>query len=212
MQSKSLLLTAVCLFLCSLKASAQGDTARFNDYIVNIKNDTIRCNLIRFKGPDTNLLLKYRISEGQKARFMSADSISSLFLSNDSSTYVPKVLPKIKKKAFLRRLEQGELSLYEWLRAGSGSSMYVSTFLYSSKGTDTLKQIKFISSSLFKYPEIVGSREDRMSNFMNLISDNPDLLGRFKEAIKSADYSLELIQYYAKTYNEEYLENHKVAK
>ncbi|MDB5137675.1 MAG: hypothetical protein JWP37_4278 [Mucilaginibacter sp.] len=211
MNNKLRLLTVFCLLLSSMVAVAQDDdnSNRFNDYIINLKNDTIRCEVMYFKGPDTNFRLKYRITEGQRAKIMPVDSVIELFLSRDSSIYIPRLLPRIAKKTFLKRLEHGKVNLYQKVR--SGPSYYVSTFWYAEKDHDSLKQIKIVLSTLLN-PEVVGSRQEREKAFMGLIADNPDLLIRFKEARKSADCSFELIRYYIKTYNDEYAESHKTSK
>jgi hypothetical protein len=207
---KPLLLTFFCLFLFCTTVFAQDDTS-FGDYFINLKNDTIKCD-IKVNFTFKNLKLKYKSSSDKDYKTCSLDSIKILFTSNDSSVYAPKVLPKTGELTLLKVLEQGKINLYQLSRAGSGSKLYGSTFWYVGKDQDSLKQIKFVSSSIFKYPETIGSRQDREKAFLDAIADNPDLLVRFKEATKSADYSFELIRYYIKTYNDEYIENNKVSK
>jgi hypothetical protein len=210
MKIKLLLFTFFCLFLSCTTVFAQDDTS-FGEYFIDLKNDTIKCD-IRVNFTFKNLKLKYKSRSDKDYKTYSLDSLKALFTSGDSSTFAPKVLPKTGELNLLKVLEQGKINLYQLSRAGSGSKLYGTTFWYVGKDQDSLKQIKFVSSSIFKYPETIGSRQDREKAFLDAIADNPGLLVRFEEATKSADYSFELIRYYIKTYNDEYLENHKIPK
>lgn len=213
MQPRAIFSIVICSLLLSFtKAFAQEQDSNgiiYNDYVLNLKNDTIRCHIIKVKGPDSNLAVKYRIAEGQSAKTLSADSVRELFFSDDSSVYMPKYLPNLRKHGFLQVIERGKINLYQFLREQATTSTYVGISVwYASKNMDTLK---IVNTSVFSLINIyhTGTRKEHKKAFMELIADNPELLARFKTAIESADFSYDLTRYYIKTYNDEFSEKHK---
>ena len=217
MKSKLTTLTAIFLLLFCARAFAQDDIIDgFNGYLINFKNDTIKCQIGASYLSATltfRLKLRYRVDTTRDFKKINPDSVKEFYWSHDSSTYVSKVLPKDDKPVFVELLEKGRINLYQSLHASIAITMNVSSLTqwYANKNADSLKQIKIASTNLLGNGAI-GSHKDREKAFMDMIADNPDLLDRYKAARKSADYSFELIRYYIKTYNDEYLENHKVSK
>lgn len=213
MKIKLSIVVTICLMLSFTRSVAQDqdDEITYKDYFINLKNDTVKCQVLKFKGPDSNLKMKYRIAEGHPALIMQVDSIKELYIGKDSIIYVHKFLPNLGKNAFLERLEHGPINLYQFLREGfNGLSYSNSTMWYANKGDDTLKLIKTSILAINTYH--IGSHKEREKAYMELLADNPDLLARYKEARKNADDGFDLIRYYIRTYNDEYLENHKTSK
>jgi hypothetical protein len=210
MKLKLLLLTSICLLLSTAKIFAQdGDTTKkFNDYVITLKNDTVKCHIgRRFLGK-----LTYKVDGVRGAKPFDADSVKGFYRSEDSSFFVSKRLPETGHLFFVRPLEQGKINLYE--RRSGGTSLHdgniegngTSFFWYVSKNNDSLKFIKIGTVEGIYFG---SSRKSREKIFMDLIADNPALLDKYKEERKTTNYNFELIQFYVKLYNDGFLENHK---
>ncbi|MDO3626179.1 hypothetical protein [Mucilaginibacter sp. BT774] len=203
MKAKLLLLSSICLLVPIAKVFAQDadTTKKFNDYIISLKNDTIKCHLgSRFSGK-----LTYKVDGAHRAKPFDADSVNGFYRSEDSSFFVPRRLPGADKLTFLRLLERGKINLYEKNASNANS---ISFFWYVSKNNDSLKFIKIGTTGIY----IGSSRKSREQVFMNLIADNPALLDKYKEERKSTNYNFELIEFYVKLYNDGFLENQKTSK
>lgn len=180
--------------------------AQQNGYLVNLKGDTIRCNINPSGG-------KWKGDDDKHWNKFTADDIKAFHMYEDSSTYASVRLPKAEKLVFLEWLEQGKINLYQAQKESAGYVIKVgfsysnTVRWYANKDKDDLKQVKVTSTSLIGAGAI-GSRKNREKAFTDLIADNPELLSRFKEAVKGAEYSFDLIRYYIKTYNDEYVEKH----
>ena len=204
MKLKLLLLTSICLLLSTAKVLAQDvdTTRRFDDYVISLKNDTIKCHIgRRFLGK-----LTYKVDGVRGAKPFNADSVKGFYRSEDSSFFVSRRLPETDKLIFLRLIAGGKINLYELTVNSTNSTS--SFFWYVSKNNDSLKLIKVGTMGIY----IGRSRKSREKIFMDLIADNPALLDKYKEERKTTNYNFELIQFYVKLYNDGFLENHKVAK
>src|SRR5579872_4679490 len=177
------------IFLCSIvfmnKIYAQ------KDYVININKDTIFCK-IRTNG--FNGRLQYRANKNDNFTNIKTDSIIQFYLSRDTSTFILKKLPGDTTKNYIQWLERGRINLYGIQISSYNSGGGTSYTWYASKGNDSLIQIK----AEFKRQ---GSHKDRVSAFMNLISDNPKLLNWFKENMEDVGDSFDIIRACIKTYN-----------
>lgn len=203
MKLKFLLLTSICLLLSTAKIFAQDvdTTKKFNDYIISLKNDTIKCHIgSRFLGK-----LTYKVDGARRAKPFDADSVNGFYRSEDSSLFVPRRLPGADKLIFLRLVEGGKIKLYEHKVSDTKSTSF---FWYVSKNNDSLQFIKISTMGIY----IGSSRKKREQIFMDLIADNPALLDKYKEERKTTNYNFELIQFYVKLYNDGFLENQKTSK
>ncbi|HEY9001518.1 MAG TPA: hypothetical protein VIM89_09195 [Mucilaginibacter sp.] len=203
MKVKITSLIAICLLFFSITSFAQDES--FNDYIITLKNDTIKCELHSSNNVDW---FKYQIEGVKGSKKLNADSINGYYSSKDSVLFLSKHTPGPGGRTFLQLLERGQINLYE-LNSGSD------TYWYEEKNGDSLKLIKMYRNSVHigdNSYEANTSRKERQQNLFNALADNPELLQRFKNAIKDVNYGFKLIQYYIKTYNDEYFENHKSSK
>lgn len=234
MKLKPLLFVIACLLLSVPQLFAQGDTSKFRDYIVSLKNDTLKCRIIeRYTtgmfnsvGDISNQKFKYKILGVRGTKIMNADSVKSYFLASDTSFYVPELLPGADKPVFVEILVRGKISLFEFDTGGGTSttmqangsftatSSGSSTFWYANKDGDALKLVKTLSTALTIGDKFTGSttRKKRQTNLMDLFADNPDLVERFKVAIDGGNYSIDVIKAFVKIYNDEYAESHKSSK
>jgi len=204
MKLKLLLLTSICLLLSTAKVLAQDvdTTRRFDDYVISLKNDTIKCHIgRRFLGK-----LTYKVDGVRGAKPFNADSVKGFYRSEDSSFFVSRRLPETDKLIFLRLIAGGKINLYELTVNSTNSTS--SFFWYVSKNNDSLKLIKVGTMGIY----IGRSRKSREQIFMDLITDNPALLDKYKEERKTTNYNYELIQFYVKLYNDGFLENQKTSK
>lgn len=227
MNIKSSLLTLISLFLFFFGAFAQDD-APPADYIVNMKNDTIKCEInMKFftdtyaSGPDNaSQQYRYKVKGVRGSRMLNADSIKAYYYSGDTSFFVSKQVPGLSRNVFVKLLESGELSLYEFIVLEFRHGMYNTTetishtFWYTFKNSNGA--IKLVNADVVgiyeKRRPTSLLRQQREADFVDMIADNPGLLGVYKDARKSSDYNWELIRTNVKDYNAEYLESHKTSK
>ncbi len=197
MKTKLLLITPFLLFLFCSGAFAQDDiiTKPDNDYVINLKNDTIRCTIKTSFFGNGGYNVQWKTGQEKKWKKMDGNFVKEYFTAQDTNTFIFKQVPGNEKMNFVQWVERGKINLY---------SDFYGNELYANKDESELKLIK-VNTALFAK----GTHKSRIKAFMDMIADNPDLLSRFKEARKNADYSFELIRYYIKTYDEEYLESHK---
>jgi hypothetical protein len=216
MKIKFVLITTIGLLVIGAKAFAQEDSEeiKYQDYIVKINNDTVRCEI-------TNKLLskamRYRVAGKKDYHPINADSIKAYYLSSDSSHYGLKYLPSNGNPEFVKFLEQGRLNLCEFtaLKYDNFVRSYAPSICwYVGKATDdTLKLIR-TDGVWPPHGKNVGttSRKIQEADFISMLADNSDLAAHFKDVRKSTDYDWDLIRAYVKIYNNEYVENHKAAK
>ena len=162
-----------------------------NDYIVNKAGDTIKG---QFKKQLMAFGVKFKAAGKSQFEDISYDDLSAYYKSKDSSSYELKTIPTRKKPLFLGRLQNGKVKLYEHFIAGTygymGRSTASQTIWYASKDDGELLEIKTNN--------ILGTREERKSNFFNLIGDYKELWDDF---IAEKNFSYEMIESYIKKYN-----------
>ncbi|TCC91834.1 hypothetical protein EZ428_08785 [Pedobacter frigiditerrae] len=161
------------------------------DYIVNNAGDTTKG---QFKKQLISTGLKFRANGKSQFEDVNYDDLSAYYKSKDSSSYVLKTIPTRKKPLFLERLENGKVKLYEHFIAGTsgymGAGTASQTIWYASKDNGDLLEIKTNN--------ILGTREERKSNFYDLIGDYKELWNDF---IAEKNFSYEMIESYIKKYN-----------
>ncbi|MFA4870481.1 MAG: hypothetical protein WC623_19955 [Pedobacter sp.] len=162
-----------------------------NDYIVTLKNDTLR-------GEVKNTLFgyKHRFKEtGQSKSNLITVKNTKLYskISNKKvNTYEARILPDKKKPIFMELLEKGDINLYELIVYNGGMNGSTTTNWYASKGSGPLFSLK--TSAL------AFNRADKEKSFEQLLSDNPALWANFK-AEKS--FSFKVLRKYINLYNHE---------
>ena len=173
------------------------DEKPFNGYVVALNNDTIKCE---FKKP-TFGTLKYRpINSTGKFIKPSTEKIKEYYSTLDSMVYESMFIDTISSyPTFLKRLEWGEIKLYEqdevtqgvfmngYYSGGSSNSYY-----YVNKDNSLLREIK--STTLLNN----GNRKSRREYLLNLFSDDPELAEKFKN---EKDFSVTTLRYYIHNYN-----------
>lgn len=219
MKVKPFFLILLAIMLTSLKVFSQDSDASkpFNDYIVTAKGDTIRCHISK---KFLSRKMKYTSQGSQDSQNISPDSIKAYYRSEDTTFFASKHLPASHDAEFVQILEHGKIDLCEFIvhqtsYTGFGQmSSQTYTFWYVGKSdNDSVKLVKTDAIIAFN-SKYVGSvsRKQRESNLMDIISDNADLLARYKDVRKSTGYDWDLIRAYVKIYNDEYAENHKTTK
>lgn len=183
-------LTVLILSISLCVASTQRTYAQ-KDYIVNLSNDTLWGEV---KKP---LIGKPRFTETGQSKSISiteknAKAYRRTINSNESESFVAKVLPKRSKPIFLERLEDGNVQLFELIQ--TSNSMYASSTTkswYVCKAGGELFNIKTNALSF--------ARAEKENNLEGLLGDNKELWNQFKT---ENDFSFKVLRNYIKLYNQ----------
>jgi len=150
-------------------------------------------------------VLRYRATKRDTFVKINSKDITQVFFANDSAFYVFRKLPenvhRFGRSAWLQLLEKGRINLYVQQVKG-GTDGRTCPLWYANKGNDSLRLIKigsFLLTGLII--SVDQTRKERENAFMDLISDFPNLLKKFKKK----DYSFNNIEECIVTYNTNYL-------
>ncbi|RFZ95014.1 hypothetical protein D0C36_05665 [Mucilaginibacter conchicola] len=157
--------------LCALNVKAQR-----NDYVINAKGDTIHCEVSSSK---------YKINGGKSIK-MKPDSIREYYRSEKDECFRAVYREKKSKAEYFKVLEKGKIMLFEGITSYAGGFSPMggyhggssSTQWYITKGTDTVKEVKNNDFTMFN---LFGkSHKARKNDFEEMISDNADVLAKYK--------------------------------
>jgi len=167
------LLVLVAASLCSLIARSQTQ-----DYVITANNDTISCKVsTSFLSGNTS----YKVADGKSIR-VKPEEIKEYYVASKDKIHMAMYREKKKKPEFFVVLEKGKIILLEGITTSFYGGMpgtvplsSSSTQWYLSKGTDTVKEVKNSQLNLFG-----KSRKERKNDFEEMISDNTDVLNKYK--------------------------------
>lgn len=182
------LILSGCFFIALINtAKAQ------NDYVITLNNDTLRGKITK------NLFSKARFKEANQSRQFSINEKNAkvyhrVIDSTRSETFVARILPNGKRPNFMLLHEQGAIQLYELEQTTYNNQFGSTTYKtwYISKGNGPLFIIKTTALSF--------SREEKESNFEQLLNDNPALWAKFKA---EDSFSFKKLRNYIQLYNKE---------
>jgi hypothetical protein len=159
------------------------------DYVIKNNKDTIYSEI---EPATMNTRARYRISEMDE--FIRIDtSINEYYLSDNSSTYVLKTLPKNNRRQYVKLLIKGKLSLYCYSINNSAEDSDASLFIEKQRGE--LVQIKHA----FSHPD-----KNEKKAFADMVADEPKVVEKVKDP--SADFKS--IFNYIVIYNNESVMEH----
>jgi hypothetical protein len=167
------------LFIFSLVILTNTSFAQRIGYIITQKNDTIYCDKVEFVGLNFNYKInfnfkykinyKYRVKRNDDFKDIDITNIKEFQLTSDSSIYIAKLLPDNDKTEFVQWLERGRVNVYQhWLPPINGGQSDI--IWYFSKDNGPL--VPLITNRL----SLPMSRKDRKKAFINLLSEQPDLV------------------------------------
>jgi len=195
------------LFLCTILHLSNAYAQQ--DYVINRNHDTVFCKIKEnfFSG-----ILKYKVSGERKDKDF--DDVIGYFLAADTATFVYKKIPGRMSFTYVKWLERGKINLYELILTSgyrnitngfpvgsfgnSGSGQESNKYLYISKGTDSLIQIKTDAISFNN----IGSHKERIKAFLDRVSDCDYVATELKYSDLNKNYDFDLIQSFIKMYND----------
>ncbi len=203
------------------------------DYVITKKHDTIFCKIKANFGQHS----EYKINGEEKYQEIDTVNVIRFYVDKDGSTWVLKILPLTKKQikaeeGYVKWLEKGRINLFEYVsgtltsvsmgyqhtpvpgssgvsyRVGAGTGNKEPEISWAfNKGDDT-KQLNDIG---FKIGGKLTPRRDGLREIMNLMADNPGLLGQLKDSSDNGS-SYEIVREAVAMYNQQYLFSNKPPK
>lgn len=166
------------LFCCSLllftiKAEAQTDSLKFEDYVITVKGDTLKCAITfplmtngRYTLPGTDKSQKMDIKKIKEFYTTRKDDRERAVIKGDTSN----------KAVFLKVVENGKISLYEeiYTRYSFGMPSGSTTEWYIGKGSDLVTELK--TSALIS---IGKSRKKRKDILGDMLKDKPEVYDKY---------------------------------
>lgn len=161
-----------------------------SDYIITLKGDTIKCKV---KSIFLGSGIRFKSDKMEDYKEVDATMIKQYYRSKNAYPY-RAIIPFYRKKPeFMTVIEEGKINLYQHIvqSYANGHSM-INIYWYVQKGTDTVRQIK--SSTIFN----VKNRKERKDEFLELISDNKEVLEQY---INAKSFSFDQIRASIHYYN-----------
>jgi hypothetical protein len=187
------LILIICLGLQYSSLYAQ------KDYIILKNKDTV-FGKVRTNWNGLRTKFKYQIDSIANTGRINRDSIVEYFIAADSSTFVLKKLPDIKKPKYVQWFERGRINLYLYQYVVSdGKTSNTVEYWFVTKANDSLIEIK--------HPPGLLSQKKEREAFVDLFSDNLDFQKRIKQDIASR-YDFYFVQFNIRRYNTEYARQH----
>ncbi|MDB5007010.1 MAG: hypothetical protein JWP45_1403 [Mucilaginibacter sp.] len=189
--TKIYLILIIALILDSGSLFAQ------RDYVVTLKNDTIKCEIKRSLITGN---FRYRIDTNKGFKSLPVQDYKEIFDSRDTILVILKNPPPLGHPYFVYWLERGKINLYEQIIwSGSGTTRSSSKYWYATKGkSDSLIQIK---TDALMYNHI-GTHKQRIQSFLNLINDCEYVATELQHSDIQKSYDFDRIREYIQMYNQ----------
>jgi len=182
-------LSALILSVCFSMFFLQNARAQ-KDYIISFNNDTLKGKI------KVTLFGKPKFTENDQSKVVSISPKTTkeycrIINAKDAKSYLSKALPNQSRLDFLELIEKGTIQLCELIQNTPGryGSTTVTTW-YACKGENLLVAIKTSGLSF--------SRAERRKKFEDMLSDQPELLEKFKQ---ENDFSFDAVKKYTALYN-----------
>ncbi|MCQ6957980.1 hypothetical protein [Mucilaginibacter aquariorum] len=154
--------------------------AQKHDFVITANGDTINCKISK---PFYSGVFRYKTDDGKSVKMDDPTKIKEYYTAKNNTYFLSAYGGRSKGWSFFTVIEKGKITLlegrtqYPGMMGANGvmTGGSSSTEWYVKKGSDTVKEIKTSSWSL-----LGKSHKSRKNDFEEMISDNADVLNKYK--------------------------------